>query len=178
MRKNNTIFVFRLTTLIAISLFQTLLSNAQWVGYPEGNACTVNTEIAGKVYEDINQSGTEDAIDPPLFGINVSLFDDNGQVGATVTTDALGEYSFTGLTPATIYRLEFDVPPTWEEGPYNSESITSVQFVESGRCDMNLGLIDNAHYAAETDPLWVIPCYVTGDPQHPSNINETGVAQF
>jgi uncharacterized repeat protein (TIGR01451 family) len=58
------------------------------------------SSISGKVYHDVNRNGTQDAGDPGLGGIAISLAG-NDDLGATVnrttTTAADGTYSFTGL---------------------------------------------------------------------------------
>ena len=153
-------------------------ASASWTGYPTASACSGSEQIGGTVYEDIDNDGTQDTREPGIFGATVTLFDDSGQVGSPVTTNANGEYEFTGLVAATVYRVEFTIPNGFTEGPYGSNSGTAVQFIESGRCDANLGLADAAHYCDDTDPYFVIPCYVNGDPQHSSNTGSTGIAQF
>ena len=102
----------------------------------------------------------------------------NGSVGSPTRTDASGAYRFSGLVASTVYRVEFTVPDNLEEGPYGPESGTTVQFIQSGRCDANLGLIDIAHYCDQANPFLIIPCYANGDPQDASNRGTTGIARF
>lgn len=149
-----------------------------WTGYPTNIACGSTAQIGGKVYEDIDNDGTQDTREPGIFGVTVTLYDDNGQVGSPETTDANGDYTFSSLTASTVYRVEFTVPDNFTEGPYGSGSGTAVQFIESGRCDVNLGLADASHYCDSADPFFVIPCYANGDAQHSSNAGETGIARF
>ncbi|MEM9261917.1 MAG: hypothetical protein AAGA62_19905, partial [Bacteroidota bacterium] len=89
-----------------------------------------------------------------------------------------GEYVFPGLMANTVYRVEFTVPDNFLEGPYGGESGTAIQFIESGSCDADLGVVDAGHYCAESNPFFVIPCYVNGSPTHSSNLGETGIARF
>lgn len=152
-------------------------SGGSWTGYP-GSNCGNNTEVAGTVYEDVEHDGNQGSRDFGVGGITVTLYDDNGQVGSPATTDINGDYSFTGLTASTTYRVEFTLPDFLTEGPYGPASGTAVQFVESGTCNVNLGLVDIAHYCHETDPYFVIPCYVNGDPGFGTNANDTGIARF
>ncbi len=152
--------------------------SGSWSGYPTGSTCNLSSQIGGRVYEDIDNDGLEDAFDTPVYGVAVYLFDDNGQTLGPLYTDVNGEYTFNGLAASTVYRIEFEVPDNFMEGPYGNQSGTSVQFIESGNCDANLGLVDPAHYCGELDPYWVIPCYNNGDPQHSSNIDGTAVARF
>ncbi len=153
-------------------------AGAVWNGYPTNNACSVSEQIGGFVFEDFNNDGTKDINEAPIKGVDVEIFDDNGPLGTVVTTDENGEYVFDGLNPSTVYRIEFSVSNGMHEGVHGTASGTAVQFVESGRCTANLGLFNPNHYCNETNPLWVIPCYANGDPQHSSNVGTTGVARF
>jgi len=137
-----------------------------WTGYPEGSACPSGTDIGGMVYEDLNNDGILDAGEPPVFGVTVTLYDDNGQVGTPVTTDATGSYTFSGLTAGTVYRVEFLTPVGFEEGSQGPGDNTDVQFVDAGSCDVNFALIDPNQFCADPNPMWTIPCYTNGDPQH------------
>lgn len=150
-------------------------SAGSWDGYT-GGSCGNSTTIAGTVYEDINNDGTEDSRDAPIFGVEVSLYDDDGQVGSSTTTDANGEYSFGSLSDQ-VYRVEFSIPADLTEGPYGSGSGTAVQFVKPGTC-ADLGLVDVAHYCDNNNPFFVIPCYVNGDPQDDSNNEQVGIVGF
>ena len=57
--------------------------------------------ISGNVYLDQNRDKTKDGGDIPQSGITVNLVDASGTVVATTTTDADGNYSFTGLGDGT-----------------------------------------------------------------------------
>ena len=151
--------------------------NVPWTGYPTNTACSTTTQISGRVFEDNDTDGIIDDREAYLKNIIVTIFDDNGVVNTTVT-DASGAYNFSGLTAATVYRIEFTVPSNMKEGPYGAASGTAVQFVESGRCDANLGLLDPAHYCDQNNPYLAIPCYNNGDPLHSSNTSSTGIARF
>ena len=61
------------------------------------------------VFEDANANGLQDTGEPGIPGVAVSLKDTNGSVVATTTTDANGNYLFTGLTPGT-YVVGFAAP--------------------------------------------------------------------
>jgi uncharacterized repeat protein (TIGR01451 family) len=80
----------------------------------DGIACATSNApfggISGTVYEDSNgnnsyQSGAE----LPIANITVTLFEQSiGTQVATTTSDASGEYSFSGLNPSIAYRIEVD----------------------------------------------------------------------
>ena len=63
--------------------------------------------ISGNVYLDQNRDKTKDGGDIPQSGITVNLVDASGTVVATTTTDADGNYSFTGLGDGT-YTVQVD----------------------------------------------------------------------
>jgi len=58
--------------------------------------------LSGYVYVDGNNNGVKDSAEAPIAGVKLSLLDADGNpAGVTVTTDANGYYSFTGLKPGT-----------------------------------------------------------------------------
>ena len=63
--------------------------------------------ISGNVYLDQNRDKTKDGGDIPQSGITVNLVYASGTVVATTTTDADGNYSFTGLGDGT-YTVQVD----------------------------------------------------------------------
>lgn len=58
---------------------------------------------------DLNHNGLQDAGEPGLSNVTVSLFDDQSNLLASTTTDANGHYGFSNL-PAGGYYLEFTPP--------------------------------------------------------------------
>ena len=63
--------------------------------------------ISGTVYLDQNRDKTKNTGDLPQCGVTVKLVDASGAVVATTTTDADGNYSFTGLNDGT-YTVQVD----------------------------------------------------------------------
>ncbi len=65
--------------------------------------CGNNSSIAGTVYLDKNKSGNMDSGDKGIAGIKITLtgMTANGQVTMTTTTDANGNYKFSGLVAGT-----------------------------------------------------------------------------
>ncbi len=65
--------------------------------------------VSGSVYVDANNNGTKDSGETPIQGVTVTLSGTN-DLGAltsvTTTTDASGNYSFTGLRPGTYTVTE------------------------------------------------------------------------
>ena len=66
--------------------------------------------LGDKVWIDLNQDGLQDANEPGISGVQVSLLDENGNVVAVTTTDENGNYQFIGLTPGD-YQVQFSNLP-------------------------------------------------------------------
>lgn len=64
--------------------------------------------IGDKVWIDSNRNGIQDAGEPPLAGVTVTLLNGAGKVVATTTTDANGRYIFDNL-PAGSYQVHFQL---------------------------------------------------------------------
>lgn len=67
-----------------------------------------DAEIAGKVWEDVNGDGLQ-AGENGFQNVDVHLYTSSGTLLESTTSDASGDYSFTGLLGAT-YRVEIDKP--------------------------------------------------------------------
>ncbi|MEM9836038.1 MAG: SdrD B-like domain-containing protein [Bacteroidota bacterium] len=128
--------------------------------------------IGGNVFEDFNNDGNQDAgEDQGLAGITVTIFvcDANGNstVAGTTTTDANGDYFFTGLDDAETYRIEFSLPSNLEDsyGPSlgSTNGFTLTQFSQPNTCEINVGLYDPANACPEEEPLILTTCYVKGE---------------
>ncbi|MBD1889535.1 SdrD B-like domain-containing protein [Coleofasciculus sp. FACHB-SPT9] len=65
--------------------------------------------IGDRVFNDLDSDGTQDPNEPGMSGVTVTLKDANGNVIATATTDANGNYSFTNL-PAGSYTVDATDP--------------------------------------------------------------------
>jgi SdrD B-like domain len=65
--------------------------------------------IGDFVFDDLNGNGIQDAGEPGIGSVTVTLTYPNGQT-ATTTTDANGLYSFTNLAPGTTYSVSFGTP--------------------------------------------------------------------
>jgi large repetitive protein len=78
--------------------------------------------IAGTVYEDVNGLGSRDPGEPGIAGVTVELLDNAGNVVATTTTDANGDYLFDNL-PGATYRIRETQPAAYGDA---DETVGSV----------------------------------------------------
>lgn len=73
----------------------------------------INGGIGGRVWNDANRNGQQDAWEHGLVGVKVDLMVSLIQVGASVTTDATGRFSFDDLQSDWNYLLRVQVPTGW-----------------------------------------------------------------
>jgi protocatechuate 3,4-dioxygenase beta subunit len=71
-------------------------------------AATAN--IGDRVWLDTDQDGVQDAGEPGLAGVTVTLYNSAGVAVATTVTDANGNYLFQNVTPGAGYRVGFTPP--------------------------------------------------------------------
>lgn len=62
--------------------------------------------LGDHVWNDENRNGIQDAGEPGVAGVTVTLYNSAGAVAGTTTTDSSGNYLFTGLEPGE-YRVKF-----------------------------------------------------------------------
>ncbi|MDP4119774.1 MAG: SdrD B-like domain-containing protein [Bacillota bacterium] len=80
--------------------------------------------VSNKVWYDKNANGIQDSGENGLANVTVKLLDGNGNPAVDVngvavssqTTDANGNYNFTGLAPGT-YKVQFTVPTGYKTSP-------------------------------------------------------------
>lgn len=91
--------------------------------------------LSGTIYRDGNRSASHDSNENPYAGVTVNLLDSAGNVVATTTTDANGEYSFSKL-PAGDYRVKVDTTGTLK-GLNQTEDPDGVADSTSGTISLN-----------------------------------------
>ncbi|RLC11727.1 MAG: hypothetical protein DRI57_18540, partial [Deltaproteobacteria bacterium] len=79
----------------------------------------LRASLGDTVWNDLDRNGLQDADEPGLPGVTVNLLDRTTEaVIATTTTDASGNYQFTGLAPGANgfnqYVVEFKAPEGYE----------------------------------------------------------------
>jgi protocatechuate 3,4-dioxygenase beta subunit len=73
------------------------------------NTPAVTASVGDRVWFDTNGNGTQDAGEPGVSGVTVTLYNSAGQPVGTTITDANGSYLFTNVTPGT-YTVGFTPP--------------------------------------------------------------------
>jgi SdrD B-like domain/Secretion system C-terminal sorting domain len=68
--------------------------------------------LGDKVWRDDDKDGVQDAGEPGVAGVTVTLYNSTGGVVATTVTDAYGNYLFDNLTPAD-YSVGFTPPANY-----------------------------------------------------------------
>ncbi len=101
---------------------------------------TTLASIGDVVWNDVNQDGIQDAGEQGISGVTVSLdAGADGSIDATTTTDASGNYSFTGLTPGS-YKVVFSQPTGFDSvSPFQQGGDSTVD----SDADPNNGLMSD-----------------------------------
>ncbi|MGQ9887767.1 MAG: SdrD B-like domain-containing protein [Aggregatilineales bacterium] len=99
-----------------------LFGKANGLGDLEGLCEPAPIEIGNRVWLDVNRNGVQDPGERPLAGVTVRLYDENGALIATTTTNANGEYIFNdnnvpgGLRFNARYTIRLDNPADYQSG--------------------------------------------------------------
>jgi protocatechuate 3,4-dioxygenase beta subunit len=72
--------------------------------------------VGDRVWNDLNQNGIQDAGEPGVAGVTVTLYQ-NGTAIATTATDAFGNYIFNNLTAGTGYQVGITLPVGYTLSP-------------------------------------------------------------
>jgi protocatechuate 3,4-dioxygenase beta subunit len=111
--------------------------------------------IGDFVWEDIDGDGVQDAGEPGIENVTVTLQDDNGNTLATTTTDATGFYEFTNLVPGD-YVVVFGTPAGFEPTPANQGGDDDLDSDavggQTGTINIESGEVDNSNDAGFYQP--------------------------
>jgi uncharacterized repeat protein (TIGR01451 family) len=103
--------------------------------YCAPGACATKAALGDFVWLDLDGDGNQDAGEPGIAGVVVTLYDDANNIIGTTTTNASGYYSFTNLNPGT-YTVKVPIL-----GP-NGEQLTTTSYytttLEPGETDNTL----------------------------------------
>ncbi|MBL0146820.1 MAG: hypothetical protein IPP48_14940 [Chitinophagaceae bacterium] len=95
------------TTIITLSPGENQLNIDAGISF---NTIPPTANIGDRVWLDIDKDGIQDAGEPGVAGVTVTLYDNTGAIVATTVTDANGNYLFTNVTPGTGYTIGFTAP--------------------------------------------------------------------
>ncbi len=127
-----------------------------------GQNCGSHNNVGGIVFADYNFNGEYDEKGAGLEGIKVEAYNSLGHLLGSAITNSAGKYTI-GVPDGMKVRLEFsDFPAGYYEGYYGSDSKTSVQFVTSPGCDVNLGLSTLSGDMCNSTPSILTSQYVNG----------------
>lgn len=106
--------------------------------------------IGDVVWNDAAPNGVQDAAEPGVAGVLVTLHDAGGNTLDTTTTDAQGKYLFGGLQPGE-YSVSFTAPAGWALVPPNQGSNDATDS-DADPATGNTGIVTLAE--GETDLTW------------------------
>ena len=138
----------------------------QWLEAQLMVACSgAADELGGRIYHDIDNNGTFAAgSENGIPNAIIRLYDcsGNGPI-ATTNSDINGQYTFTGLTPDTTYRIEIQAPDGSNYLPAfaGAENQTTVQFSQPGSCSADVGFLLALDFCEE-ELRMVLPCFENG----------------
>jgi hypothetical protein len=101
-----------------------LMSSAQVDYVSSVNACSSGS-IGDRIWNDTNKNGLQDNGEVGVAGIAVSLYNANNLIVASTTTDAFGNYLFSGLAVSsggTNYQVRFSLPAGYKFSPQNADA--------------------------------------------------------
>ncbi|MBK6954496.1 MAG: carboxypeptidase regulatory-like domain-containing protein [Actinomycetales bacterium] len=93
--------------------------------------------VGDYVWYDVDRDGVQDEGEAPVPGVTVNLYDEDGELLATATTDENGFYSFTDLWAGATYTIEFVKPA--------GTSFTSMGAGEDDTVDSNADVVSGAY---------------------------------
>jgi hypothetical protein len=152
--------------------FTTSTSCSGTANYTAPSGPCLNTPCAsgqtgGVAWQDFDNDGIQDAGESEgVRGLTVRAYDCNGNLVATTTTDALGQYTFGVLSPAPTVaapiRIEFSGwPAAYRPTANGTDGRTDVQFITAPECDVDFGLVNPVDYC-QANPNMVTPVHFNG----------------
>jgi protocatechuate 3,4-dioxygenase beta subunit len=134
----------------------TATSGSRQTGLNFGNFQLVS--FSGDIYNDLNGNGIRNPGEPGLQGWTVDLENSNGNIVATTTTDANGNYSFTGLYPGT-----FEVAQVVQSGWVQTQPQSPTFYTITTQSGLNISaIVFGDHQSAPLDDALAIDNGQTG----------------
>ncbi len=102
--------------------------------------------LAGRVHADLDGDGELDPGETPLAGVRIDLFDEQGNLTATTTTNQLGQYAFESLAPG-VYSVREHQPAGYFDGIDHVGSAGGTLQGQDAIVDIHLGpAVDAVEY--------------------------------
>ena len=144
---------------------------------------TSTSLISGFAFKDFNENGIKESAESAQSGIIVHVYDCNGTLKGSSTTDAMGFWSVSSLSfggATDKYRVEFSIPSALsstglQPAMTGTNSKSDVQFVSATSCNINFG-VNNPDAYCQTNPFLATPCYTNGS--RGSNGSEAAVILY
>ena len=161
------------------------------IGVLAGSLSGFGQTITGTVFRDFNTDGIYTSIpgsgtyaygEPGVGGVTVKAFNAAGVTVATTTSStlaaSLGSYTLSvGNTNA--YRVEFtNLIADDYEAFRGTNSATSVQFVNGGATNVNLGINYPQNYCQTTNPTVYETCFVQNQPPVNGGFTDDVIVSF
>lgn len=81
------------------------------LSYDAGIYPNTTAAVSGTYWIDNDKDGVQDAGEPGIAGMRVTLYNSSGVPVASTITDANGNYLFPNVTPGSNYTIGFEPPP-------------------------------------------------------------------
>lgn len=133
----------------------TLFCISQQISYSQCAAAV--GEIKGVVFVDLNLNGVQDAGDGIKSQVTIKAFGQNNQLVAQSTSDANGNFMFSGLQNLKTYKLELQKPAGYEFAVSGSNDI---KFITTPSCDIKFGLQDKSSVCNPNTANVYTTCFV------------------
>ncbi|MDY5839847.1 MAG: SdrD B-like domain-containing protein [Corynebacterium camporealensis] len=130
--------------------------------------------LSGVIFHDTNRDGDK-TMEPGIAGVTVTVYNEDGEVVATLTTDEFGQYSVGDLEPGT-YRVVVEFPDGFDgqsadpDGPVSTQALEYEITLESDEVAEG---IDFGFVTDEPEEPIVPPTTDPTEPTEPSEPSET-----
>ena len=122
-----------------------------------------SASLGDRVWYDADKDGVQDAAEIGVAGVKVELYDENGVLVATTTTNKDGYYHFVSLAPGD-YAVKFYPPSGYTISPQDAGNDDSV---DSDVNPLTGKTVVTTLVAGENDPTWDLGLYL---PEAPASL--------
>jgi len=127
------------------------LTAGQHNGTIDAGYKSTKASLGDFVWKDLDRNGRQDAGEPGIEGVTVTLYNSSGVAIGSTTTNSLGYYSFTELAPGT-YGVGF--PTIIGQGMVLTTADNALDALDSDASTSTGLTITTVLSAGENDPTW------------------------